>query len=179
MQIQFRIVVPHGGCLVTFCFLWKMEPQPSDLKAIRVLFFALLIGQVTFALIMAALIETGLLAKGNYAVSTVMLVVIIVLTVTTIPASFILFRKRLTDINPEDALGKKLEGYRAALILRMALCEMPVIFAIIAYYITHDRSFLWITLILIANFIFIYPSRDKIINQLQLNSSEQTSLGLD
>ena len=156
-----------------------MEPQPNDLKAIRILFFALLIGQLIFAIIVTTLIESGLLSGGNYTVTSVMQVALIVITVVTVPASFILFRKRLALINPEDELGKKLELYRAALILRMALCEMPVLFAIIIYFVTHDRSFLWMTIILIVNFLFIYPSKDKIINQLQLNSSEQSALGLD
>ena len=128
---------------------------------------------------MAALIETGLLSSGNNAATTMLLVAVLVLSAATIPASFILFKKRLAGINPEDELGKKLEAYRSALILRMALCEMPVMFAIIVYYVTHDRAFLWMTIILIANFIIIYPSRDKIISQLQLNSSEQSVLGLD
>ena len=61
----------------------------------------------------------------------------------------------------------------------MALCEMPTLFAIIAYFVTHNRSFLWMIILLICNFLFIYPSRDKIISQLQLNSSEQSALGLD
>ncbi len=156
-----------------------MEPQNNDVKAIRILFFALLAGQVVFALIVTALIETGLLGSGNITVTYIMQVVVIVISITTIPTSFILFRKRLAAINPEDEPGKKFEGYRAALIIRMALCEMPVLFAIIAYFVTHDRAFLWITILLIANFLFIYPSREKIINQLQLNSGEQTSLGLD
>jgi hypothetical protein len=156
-----------------------MEPQPNDLKAIRILFFALLIGQVIFALIVTVLVETGVLGTGDHELTPIMQVSIIVIAATTIPASFFLFRKRLAVINPEEELGKKIELYRAALILRMALCEMPVLFAIIVFFLTHDRSFLWMTIILIANFLFIYPSNEKIINQLQLDSSEQSTLGLD
>jgi len=156
-----------------------MEPQNNDLRAIRILYFALLIGQLIFALIVTVLVETGILGTGNHELGPVMQVAIIVIAATTVPAAFYLFRKRLADINPEEELGKKLELYRAALIIRMALCEMPVLFAIIVYFITHDRSFLWITIILVANFLFIYPSKNKIISQLQLNSSEQSALGLD
>jgi hypothetical protein len=156
-----------------------MEPQPNDVKAIRVLFFALLAGQLAFALIITALVEAGLLAGGNNEVSNILLVAVVVLAATTVPASFILFRKRLAAINPEDQLGKKLELYRAALIVRMALCEMPALFTIIAYFVTHNHAFLWIIIILIGNFLFIYPTGEKIINQLQLNSKEQSVLGLD
>jgi hypothetical protein len=156
-----------------------MDPQPNDLKAIRILYFAMLAGQVIFAAIVTTLVETGVLSNGIDSVSFIMQVVIIVIAACAIPASFILFRKRLADINPEEDLAKKIEKYRAALILRMALCEFPAMFAIIAYFITTNRSFLWITILLIGNFLLIYPSRDKIIQQLQLNSSEQSSLGMD
>jgi hypothetical protein len=156
-----------------------MEPQPNDLKAIRILYLALLAGQVIFALIVTVLVETGTLAGGNNLLTTILQVALIVMAAGAIPASFFLFRKRLSDINPEEELGKKLEEYRAALILRMALCEFPAMFAIIAYFITHDRSFLWMVIILIGNFLFIYPSNNKIIGSLQLNSSEQSSLGMN
>jgi|GEM_PF-4646320 hypothetical protein len=48
-----------------------------------------------------------------------------------------------------------------------------------AYFVTNNRSFLWITNLLITNFLFIFPSRNRIIDQLQLSSGEQSSLGLD
>jgi hypothetical protein len=155
-----------------------MEPQPNDLKAIRVLYFALLAGQVLFALIVTILVEAGILSNSLQSVTLLFQVAVLVIAATTVPASFFLFRKRLADISPEEGLDKKLEKYRAALILRMALCEMPALFAIIAYFLTTNRSFLWMTILLISNFLFIYPSRNRIIDQLQLSSSEQSSLGL-
>jgi hypothetical protein len=157
-----------------------MDPQPTDLKAIRVLYFAMLAGQVIFAFIVTMLIESGILpSHGKDTFTLVMQVAIIVIAAGAIPASFLLFRKRLADINPEEDLGKKIEKYRAALIIRMALCEFTVLFAVIAYFITTNRSFLWMIILLIGNFLLIYPSRDKLIQQLQLNSNEQSLLGLN
>jgi hypothetical protein len=106
-------------------------------------------------------------------------IAVIVIAAGLIPASLFLFRKRLSEINPEEDLLKKLEKYRAALIIRMALCQMPTMFAIILYFITHSRSILWMIILLIINFLIIYPAKNKIINQLQLSSSEQSSLGVD
>src|SRR5580698_5084632 len=120
-----------------------MEPQPNDLKAIRILYFALLAGQILFALIVTVLVETGIISNGMNSLTSVIQVAIIVIAAVAIPASFFLFRKRLSDIGPEEDLGKKLEKYRAALIIRMALCEFPAMFAIIAYFVTTNRSFLW------------------------------------
>jgi hypothetical protein len=156
-----------------------MEPQPNYLKAIRILYLALLIGQIMFSLIVTVLVETGVISYGMNSLTSVMQVAIIVMAAVAIPASFFLFRKRLSEIDPEEGLEKKLEKYRAALIIRMALCEFPAMFAIIAYFVTTNRSFLWMVILLIGNFLLIYPSNNKIVNSLQLNSSEQSSLGLD
>jgi len=156
-----------------------MEPQPNELKAIRILYLALLAGQIAFAIIVTVLVESGILSTGNNSLTPFMQVAIIVIVAAAIPASFFIFRNRLADINPEEDLAKKFEKYRAALILRMALCELPTLFATIAYFVTHDRSFLWMIILLISNFLFIYPGRDKIINQLQLNSTERSLLGVD
>jgi hypothetical protein len=156
-----------------------MEPQPNDIKAIRVLYFALLAGQLLFAILVSVLVETGVLSNGVQSVTSIFQVAVLVIAATTVPASFFIFRKRLSDVSAEKTLDKKLEKYRAALILRMALCEMPALFAIIAYFLTHNRSFLWMTILLIINFLFIYPTNSRIIDQLQLGSSEQSTLGLD
>jgi hypothetical protein len=156
-----------------------METTSNDLKAIRILYFALLIGQLLFAIIVTVLVETGLLSNGIRSLTPLLQVAIIIIAAVAIPVSFFLFRRRLADLNPEEELGKKLEKYRAALILRCALCEMPALFAILAYFITTNRSFLWLVIVLIGNFLLIYPSREKILNQLQLNSSERSALGSD
>jgi len=155
-----------------------MEPQPNELKAIRILYLALLIGQLVFAVIVTVLIESGILSIRNDSLVIPLQVIVLLFAVGGIAASIFLFRKKLSEINPEDELAKKLEKYRAALILRFALCEMPTLFAIIAYFITHNHSFLWITILLIANFISLYPSGSKIAGQLQLSSTEQSALGI-
>jgi hypothetical protein len=162
-----------------FYFLWNMEPRTNDLKAIRILYFAMLIGQLLFAITIIILVESGFVTGNNISIIPIGQVAVIVITIVSIPASFFLFRKRLSEIEPEEELGKKLEKYRAALIIRLALCQMPTMFAVIVYFITNNRSFLWMIIILISNFLFIYPSNNKIINSLQLNSSEQSSLGVD
>lgn len=106
-----------------------MEPQPNELKALRIMFFALLIGQILFGLIVTVLVETGIMSNGMDDLTSVFRIGLILIITACIPVSFILFRKRLTEIN--------------------------------------------------SNFLLIYPSREKIINELQLSSSEQSAFGLD
>ena len=83
-----------------------MEPRPNDLKAIRILYLAMLAGQVLFALTVTVLVETGQLSNGMNSLTPLLQVAVVVIAAVTIPASFFLFRKRLSDINPEEDLGK-------------------------------------------------------------------------
>lgn len=156
-----------------------MEPQPNELKALRIMFFAMLIGQILFGLIVTVLVETGIMSNGMDDMVSIFRIGLILIIAACIPASFVLFRKRLTEINPEEDLGSRIEKYRAALIMRMALCEGPSLFASICYFITGNRFFLCIIILLVINFLLIYPSREKIINELQLSSGEQSAFGMD
>jgi hypothetical protein len=156
-----------------------MQTQPNEIKAIRILYLAMLAGQVIFALFATILVETGVVYIGNNSMLPLLQVALIAIAVLTISASFFVFRNRISDIQPEEELGKRLEKYRAALIFRMALCELPVVFASIAYILTSNRAFLWMIIILIGNFLFIYPARNKIIDILHLTSEEQSALGLN
>ena len=155
-----------------------MEPGPNDLKAIRILYIALLISQIVFATIVIVLVETGIVSIHNDSLNLSLQIAVLVLIAAAIPASIFLFRKRLSEISPQDEFTVKFKKYREALILKMALCQGPVMFTIIAYFISDDHFFLWIIILLIINFMFIYPSQNKIVQQLQLSSGEQSSLGM-
>ena len=84
-----------------------MEPQPNDLKAIRVLYLAVLAGQVIFALIVTVLVETGFLSTGNHSLTSVMQVTILVIAAGAITASIFLFRKQLSVLIRNRIWGKK------------------------------------------------------------------------
>jgi hypothetical protein len=82
-----------------------MEPQPNELKAIRILYLALLIGQLVFAVIVTVLIESGILSIRNDSM-VIPLQVIVLLFAGRDCCFHFLFGKRLSDINPGDELAK-------------------------------------------------------------------------
>jgi hypothetical protein len=160
----------------SFYFLWKMEPGPNDIKAIRILFYAFLAGQLLFTGIVIVINNMRDIPTHTAYIS-VMQIFAIGFAVVLIPTSFFFFRKQLSQINPEDDLRAKLDKYRATLIIRMGMCQMPVMFAIIAYFITANRPILWLAIALIVNFFLINPTDKRLVDQLQLNSKEQAVLG--
>ncbi len=50
-----------------------MEPRPNDMKAIRILYTALLVGQMLFALIVTVQVETGMLSNGINSLTPVLI----------------------------------------------------------------------------------------------------------
>jgi hypothetical protein len=65
-----------------------MEPQTNELKSIRILFFALLAGQLVFALLITVLVESGLLSSGINNITIVLQVAVMAMALTTVPASY-------------------------------------------------------------------------------------------
>ena len=143
-------------------------------KPLRIVYIALLAGQVFFLVIITALVEAGGVRLQIDLFGQLLKVIIGVIALGSVIAGAFLYRKKLGEIDPADSNSQRLEKYRAAFISRLALCEFPVLFSIILYFMTSDRFFLLSSLILIVYFIFLRPDREKIFEQLQISSIERT-----
>jgi hypothetical protein len=66
----------------------------------------------------------------------------------------------------------KLVNYRAALIVKLALLEAPSFFTVIAYLLTGNYIYLGIVLILLIVFLLYTPTKEKLINELELPRDE-------
>ncbi|MBS1598265.1 MAG: hypothetical protein JST75_08565 [Bacteroidetes bacterium] len=153
-----------------------MESKANDLKTIQILYKALLAGQLIFAAIITFLVTTGRAPSQSTSASNVFLIVAVVVALACIPAGYILFRQRIEVVKQQNDFSAKLEGYRASLILQLGLSEMPALLAIIMYFMTSNQSFLILLVLLFVNFLNLYPSRNKIVKQLELNSEEEAML---
>jgi hypothetical protein len=78
----------------------------------------------------------------------------------------------MNDIKNKSSLTEKLNDYRAAFILRDALLEGAALFAIIAYMICNELILLGVAILLVLIFVFIKPTKDKLIKDLELSSDE-------
>ena len=152
-----------------------MESKANDLKAIQTLYKALLVGQLLFAAIAFVITRTknGGLAFDDPSISNIFLIIAIALAIVCVSSSYILFRKKISDINQQDDLSIKLQGYRAALILQLALAEAPTLLAIIFFMLTGSSYLLILVVALLLNFLNLYPSKNKLAQQLELNDQEQ------
>jgi hypothetical protein len=140
-------------------------------KALSVLHFALITG-VTLFIVIAYFLRGAIAHGNNEALANIFQYIVPVLAFICIAAGNVLYKKRVNDIKNKKNLAEKLNDYRAAFILRDALLEGAALFAIIAYMLCSELILLGVAILLVLIFVFIKPTKDKLIKDLELSSDE-------
>jgi hypothetical protein len=146
------------------------------LKTLKVIFAAMLGGQISFLGVSIFFIYTGALGLGSVSLREIFNFLVPISTLLGVAAGHLFFRGRLTQIKLKNSLIEKLNAYRTALIISFALLEAPYILAVVAYLLTASYLFFTIAILIIAVFFFLFPSKNKIINDLELNPTESKDL---
>ena len=154
-----------------------METQGNAVKALQILYKALLAGQLLFAIMVILLFARGILSPAiTNPAATIFFYVAIGLSVAATAFSYKLFAQKLEEAKQQKTPTEKFNGYRAALILQLGLCEMPALFVIICYFLTGNKMLLALLILLLLNFARLYPIRSKIIQQLELDQDAESVL---
>ncbi|HEY4876712.1 MAG TPA: hypothetical protein VIH86_14130 [Puia sp.] len=153
-----------------------MQAQPGYVKSLQILHNALLIGLLLFALIVILLVKNGFAATGNNFPADIFLYIAIAMSVILVAMSYKLFNQKLEEAKQENNLEDKLNGYRAAFILQLALCEAPGLFAIICYFLTGNKMLLGLLFLLVVNFGSSHLTKSKLVQQLELDDEEASML---
>jgi len=140
-------------------------------KSIKIVHIALVIGVVFFILISVFLQIKGF---GTVApeIDNILLFVVPIFALGGIFASNFVFKKRLNEIRKKSNLKEKMEEYRSALIVKLALIEGPSFFAVVTYLLTGNYIYLGLAVILIIVFLIYTPNKTKFINDLELAKNE-------
>ena len=154
-----------------------LSKAKAALKAISVFFYSMVGGLLMFTIIIFVMSYFQPPPIADKSVFKTIFIVVLFMSALSLSAATWLYRKRIATAQSSDlALMDKLNIYRAALMLYLALCEAPGLFAAIIYFLTGNQLLLVvIALILIAMFLK-RPEKSKIFNELQLNSQEQLEL---
>lgn len=140
-------------------------------KALTVLHFALTTG-ITFFIVLAYFLGGAIAPRNNEMLADIFQYMVPALAFICIAAGNVLYKKKMNDIKNKSSLTEKLNDYRAAFILRDALLEGAALFAIIAYMICNELILLGVAILLVLIFVFIKPTKDKLIKDLELSSDE-------
>ena len=140
-------------------------------KSIKIVHIALVVGVVFFALISVFLQINGFGTVGHE-IDKVLLIVVPIFALIGIFASNFVFKKKLNEIQKKSNLKEKMEEYRSALIIKLALIEGPSFFAVVSFLLTGNYIYLGLTVILIIVFLIYTPNKTKLINELELTKKE-------
>lgn len=147
--------------------------QSGSYKGLKILFAALLAGQLLFAGLASVLIMTkGAMSKTSDLENTLLPVVVIVALICAV-FGMRMFKARTQNVNDvQQSLTQRFIEYRAANILRWALLEGPCMFAIIGFMLTGNYLFLLITGILLLLFMSTAPKKEKVCINLGISQEE-------
>lgn len=152
-----------------------MIQQPvSNIKALSLLHFSLLIGQVVFAAIAYYLFYSGTLKPMAAGENTKYIVMGVgALGFLMVILSFSLYRKKTERLRNSNIPAKdKLISYRAANLIRWAMLEAPVLLAIIAFMLTGHYNFLLLAAAILIGFISTRPTAPKAAAELGISEEE-------
>ena len=156
--------------------LFFMNDFNTHVKTLRILFLALLLGQVLF-LAITFLIRYihGILLEAADLTQIFLIISLIGCTISHI-LSYQISKSKLQKIDHSIGLEQKMEQYRSILIIKLALLEGASFFTIICFQLTGDFIFSGIAALMIILFAAKTPTKDKIIFELELSTEEQRSI---
>ena len=154
-----------------------MVKEALDLKGyfltLTFIHAALISGQVFFGFIAYFLVSTGGITFIDEATMKIFRIIVPLLTIISIGASYLFFRMQLNNAKSKQDLSEKLMTYRTALIIKWAFLETPSILAIVGYLITGNRFFIIIAGLIILVFLVNKPSRNSTAFELELSRNER------
>jgi hypothetical protein len=146
-----------------------MEQKPSALKALRIMYFTLLAGMVTFTAIsyfISGKSEAPIPGRETYKILSIVLLIVAFICVV-ITAN--LFKRDLNRIRQLATAREKMNQYRVTAIRTWAMIEGATLLAAIFFFLTHHQQFLIFTGLLILIYLLYSPTANKIA--LQVNES--------
>ena len=157
--------------------LMPVQKSPvAALKIIKFLHGALLAGQVLFAGVAVAT-GTKTLYFNARDTKDVFFFVAPALAFGCIIAGFFLFKQIIARLSQKTDLQSKVTGYQAAFITRAALLEGPSLFNIVAFMLSGNLFYLFISVLLMLILFQSRPTANRVAEDLQLGYDDKAELG--
>lgn len=148
----------------------RVDPLPSDalLKQLKVLFGALLMGQVMFFGVVGFMLfsqpekTSAFSFDGKYTLVLMLVSAVILVAGTFVP------RKMLTNLRGEKDDVKLYAGYRSLSLVRWAMHEAAVIICLAGAFLELQPAMLIPAGVAFLLFCTLFPTRDKMFSELHL-----------
>ncbi|MDG1572007.1 hypothetical protein OZ410_06745 [Robiginitalea sp. M366] len=90
-----------------------------------------------------------------------------------------LFRRQMVPLRKAGELDNKLNGYGTASLIRWGLVEGPAFLANIAAGNEGNAAYLILAVVLLLYIVTLAPTRQRVLNDLQLNPEQQRAFEAD
>jgi hypothetical protein len=128
-----------------------------------------LLSPLALIAIFSLVIEKGTVMMNN-SIDDIFQYMIPIFGLIFIPIGFVIFKKRLKIITENEGIDSKLQMYRGIVVQRFAFIEGVAIFSAVAFLITLNNLYIAYTLIALAFYFPIYPTINKVENDLAIKS---------
>jgi hypothetical protein len=145
----------------------KSITPDSTLKTLAFTHVALLAFQMLFAIV--AFAQTTRMYFGIMNMDDRFVFIAPVLALGGFFGGYLVFKKQKNVLRENENIQQRLAGYQSVLITRFILIQGPAIFAIVAYILSGNIFFLFITGSMSVYFIFLRPTREKIESDLRFS----------
>lgn len=151
----------------------------EDLRAMRILCAALMVGIIVFVIIVLVLDQVNALPTkemGKQFNDILPFVVAGIAVLCYLVARSAYSKKAGVIKNLQISLSNKLNQYRTVLITYMAPCEGAALFSVMGLFLTGNYYLLIITSVMLAAMYSKMPSKERLIKELDLDWKEQQEL---
>lgn len=148
----------------------------TALKTLNLIHFALLMGMVLFAGIAVFISQTTAGIDTMKENQQLLQVIALGMAAGGYFCATKMYKSKIYAIQSFTNNKEKVDAYRSASILQWALIEAPALFAIVCFLLTANYAFLGLVLLLVLIFMFMKPTREKIMSQTGLTSEELENL---
>lgn len=143
-------------------------------RSLQILFFALLAGQILVTITLFTVYEPS--TSGEFSDEETLRFIFPLLVIMLAGLAFFLYRKKLESARAQPTLKEKLMDYRVAGVLKWAPIESATLISVVLFFISGKQYYLYAAIAIIAIFATQFPSRQRLVNELDLSASEQMTL---
>ncbi|MBW7675078.1 hypothetical protein [Chryseobacterium chendengshani] len=147
----------------------NIEPA-SFFKMMSLIYNALLAGMIIMGGMMFLMNPSKNL---DFDLNNQLLAIMLVVMVTGVFGSNLGYNFLKNKIDNNDSIREKIAKVQGATIAKLAFIEAPALLGIILYMVESNLAFLMLSAIMILYFLVLKPSKDKILDDMNLTSEER------
>lgn len=145
--------------------------QHSLISVLRMLFFAMLFGQISFGAIIAFVMGKTTAVQLPID-SKIAMAIVVLFSAVAILVAYKVYAAKLLKARACSDTKQKLEGYKTASIVRWAIMEGVCLLNVILFFVLGDFNFLFCALAVLALFLTTMPTSSKLINELGIDMQD-------